>query len=208
MANNRAKLIITLSCLFTVLFSFSLLAQDISNQDRLLQERAAKRLLDQAISFRNKGEYNKAAKELIIITDYYSAFSQIDFVFVELGNVLTDMELYSAASRIFRHVINNYGNSIKVPYVLYGLQRINYLQDKYDRSLEFYTRLEKSFPNADVGSGKYYYAGQNFLALDDPDKAIIAFEKIERNSEFQAYGLYSKAMAKLKKKIFNRLWII
>jgi len=165
-------------------------------------------LLNQAISFRDKGEYNKAAKELIIITDYYSAFSQIDFVFVELGNLLTDMELYSAASRMFRHVINNYGNSSMAPNVLYGLQRINFLQDKYDRSMEFYTRLEELFPNTDVGSGKYYYAGQNFLALDDPDKAIIAFEKIEKNSEFQAYGLYSKAIAKLKKKIFNRLLMI
>ena len=205
MANNRAKLIVTLSCLFTVLFSFLLLAQDISNQDRLLQERAAKRLLDQAISFRDKGELNKAAKELIIITDYYSAFSQIDVVFVELGNVLTDMELSSAASRIFRHVMNNYGKSSLVPNALYGLERINFLQDKYDRSLEFYNRLEESFPSADVGSGKYYYAGQRFLALDKPDKAIIAFEKIEMNSEFQAYGLYSKTMAKLKKKMFKRL---
>ena len=205
MTNHRIRLIKIISCIFIFFSCLPSFAQNIPNKDRLLQENAAKKLLNQALISQKKGELNKAIKDLIIITDYYSDYSQIDVVFSELGSILTEMELYSAASRIYKHIISNYRVSSKVPYALFGLQKINYLQERYRQSLELYNQLEKEFASSEVGGGKHYYAGQSFLAMDDFDSAINAFNKIEDNSEFKSYGLYSRAVAKLKKKIFLKL---
>lgn len=203
--NNLSRPNFLLSFIFIFFLVIPLYGQDIPNRDKLLKENAAKKLLKQAQSYQANGELNKAVKELIVITDYYPGYSQIGVVFIVLGDVLTEMELYSAASKIYRHILSTYSTSAAVPFALYGLEKIYYLQEKYNQSLVLYGQLQKEHASAKVGSGKHYYAGESFLALDDFDNAILAFGKIENSSEFKGYALYSSAMAKLKKKIFLRL---
>jgi len=199
---KRSKVVLLALLLF--LLSSSAI-QGAEGTNVLLQNRekeyAASKLLDRAKELISKGQYDQALQDLIAITDYYTEFSRIDETFVVIGNCMTDMELYSGAENIFKHMIRNYTDSPWVPHALFGLERLNYLQGNYQTAIDYFRFIRERFPDAPLGEGIYYYGGQSFLYLNQFDKAITTFSAIDEKSEYWGFALYSRAQAYLKKKI-------
>lgn len=187
--------------LLAVSFAGPVLAQNRQVGDIMVQEKAANTLLKRASGYYDKGEFSKAAQELISITDYYPEFTRIDQVFLNLGDVLVKMELYDAADKIYKHLVRLDPNSQTVPSALFGLARINYLQGKHERTLDFFKFLNDNYGKTEVNDGMLYYAGLCQMELQDFDGAISSFAQIPDDSEFRGYGLYSKAISHFKKKM-------
>lgn len=196
---------LVLGLLIVILLDYSVWAQDPPVSNTILQEKAANNLLKRAREYYDQGAFSKAAQELISVTDYYPEFSKIDEVFLKLGDVLVQMELYDAADKIYKHLVRLDPNSPTVPIALYGLARINYLQGKFQRTLDFVKFLNDNYGKTEVDDGMAYYAGLCQMGLQDYDGAIASFDQIPRESEFRGYGLYSRAISHFKKKMLITL---
>ncbi|RKY81157.1 hypothetical protein DRQ00_00500 [candidate division KSB1 bacterium] len=164
-------------------------------------EHAASKLLTKSQAYFEKGEYWKAAQDMILIMDYYPDYSRLDEVIYTLGNCLFQMELFKASEKIYRYLILNIRNSSFVPYALYGLERIYYETKQYERAIEYFHLLRKRFPNITVDEGIYYYGGLSYFYLEDYDNAILILSAIDNKSEYWGYALYTRSLAYFKKKI-------
>lgn len=70
----------------------------------------------------------------------------------------------------------------------------------YLQSLKFYTKLESHYPEFEGIHESRYYAGQSHYLLENYRMVLIINEQISRKSEFYPYGMYTIALANLKKK--------
>jgi len=166
-------------------------------------ERLASAIFKEAQGQMADRQYWEAAKNLILITDYYSSFSKLDEVLYTLGECLYQLELLDASERIWRYLIKSYLHSPYVPWALYGIERVYYKRGDYERVLDYFRIIRKRYPKAAIADGAYYYAGQALFNRELYDNAILFFEAISKNSEFWGYAQYSKALAYLKKKELN-----
>ena len=163
-------------------------------------EKASLRLFKDAIDqYRNK-EYWKAARDLVIILDFYSQFSQIDGVVFYIGECLYSMNMYRSAERMYQFLVENYGGSDFTPRAYLGLQKIQYNAGNYEKSIQFYNRIVENYGGSKARDGAQYYCGMAYYHLQEFDPAIAAFDEIKHTSDFYDYGLYTSALSYLKKK--------
>ena len=167
-------------------------------------ERVAQRLYKSALKFYQDRAYWKAARELIILLDYYPSFSDADGVLCHLGESLYSMDMYKSSHKMFRFLVTKFPQSELVPQGLYGLQRIQYQAENYAESLKIYDALVANYPKSDLMGGIHYFGGMAHFHLHDYDQAIATLGKIGARSEYSDYGLYTLALAQLKKKNINQ----
>lgn len=70
----------------------------------------------------------------------------------------------------------------------------------YQQSLKYYTELESHYPKFEGIHESRYYAGQSHYLLENYRMVLIINEQISKKSEFYPYGMYTVALANLKKK--------
>ena len=78
-------------------------------------ERVAQRLYKSALKFYQDRAYWKAARELIILLDYYPSFSDADGVLCHLGESLYSMDMYKSSHKMFRFLVTKFPQSKLVP---------------------------------------------------------------------------------------------
>lgn len=174
-----------------------------ADQSRLVDqdmERAAARIYKNSLKSYNEKAFWKSARELIILLDYYPAFSQADGVLYHLGESFYEMAMYKTAAQMFDFLVTKYTESEYLPQALYGMQRINYQTEDYSESLKFFSAITSRFAEADVIDGARYYAGMAYYHQRDYDNTVTAMSKIRARSEYFEYGLYTVGLAYLKKK--------
>ncbi len=167
-------------------------------------ERVAQRLYKSALKFYYDRAYWKAARELIILLDYYPSFSDADGVLCHLGESLYSMDMFKSSHKMFRFLVTKFPQSEYVPQGLYGLQRIQYQAENYAESLKIYDALVANYPNTDLMNGIHYFGGMAYFHLHNYDKAIAILSQIGSRSEYYDYGLYTIGLAQLKKKNINQ----
>ncbi|KAA3658791.1 MAG: hypothetical protein DWQ10_10385 [Calditrichaeota bacterium] len=97
MKKIRAKKVAKASAILLILFSFSLsipaeaATPILPGKDRDM-ERASVQMFQNAIEMYKEKEFWKAARELIVILDFYSEFSKIDGVVYYIGECLYNMK--------------------------------------------------------------------------------------------------------------------
>ena len=70
----------------------------------------------------------------------------------------------------------------------------------YQQSLKYYTELESHYPQFEGIHESRYYAGQSHYLLENYRMVLIINDQISKKSEFYPYGMYTVALANLKKK--------
>lgn len=70
----------------------------------------------------------------------------------------------------------------------------------YQQSLKYYTELESHYPQFAGIHESRYYAGQSHYLLENYRMVLIINDQISKKSEFYPYGMYTVALANLKKK--------
>jgi TolA-binding protein len=168
-------------------------------QDRNM-DKAASRLYQNALKYYDEKAYWKAARELIILLDYYPAFSQADGVLCHLGESMYQMTMYKSAAKMFRFLLTKYPQSQYVAEALYGLQRISYQTENHVECLKVFSGIVAKFSEDDVIDGVRYYAGMSYYHQRDYDNAIATLSKVRSRSEYFDHSLYTVALAYLKKK--------
>ncbi len=163
-------------------------------------ERVAKRLYRKALKEFEDEEYWKATRDLIIILDFYSTFSEIDGVVFHLGESLYEMDMYKSSNKMFKYLLRQYPSSKYLPRALFGLQRIYYNTNELDESLKYYRGITTRFRDSEILDGAYYYGGMAYFHKDDYTNAIRAIGKVRSRSEYYDYSLYTVGLAFLKKK--------
>ncbi|MFQ5630611.1 MAG: tol-pal system YbgF family protein, partial [bacterium] len=166
-------------------------------------ERIAMRLFRTAIEKFDDKAHWYATRELIILLDFYPAFSKTDGVLYYLGESLYEMDMYKSASRMFRYLITTYPQSEYLPKTLLSLQKLHYNTQELENSLNYYVGITTRFPKDDVLDGSYYYGGMAFFHQKKYDDAIKALGRVRSRSDYYDYGLYTVGLCFLKKKIFN-----
>ena len=163
-------------------------------------ERVAQRIYRSAQQFYFDRAYWKAARELIILLDYYPAFTQADGVLCHLGESLYSMDMFNSSHKMFRFLVTKFPNSEFVAQGLYGLQRIQYQAENYAESLKIYDAIAAKYPGSSLMDGVHYFGGMSYFHRHDYDAAAAALEKIGTRSEYYDYGLYTIGLCHLKKK--------
>ncbi len=171
-------------------------------QDRNM-DRAAARLYQNARKNFDEKAYWKAARELIILLDYYPAFSQVDGVLYHLGESMYQMTMYKSSAKMFRFLLTKYPQSEYAAEALYGLQQIAYQTENYDECLKLFSGIAAKFSGDDIIDGARYYAGMSYYSQRDYDNAIAALSKVRARSKYFDHSLYTVGLAYLKKK-----WLI
>ncbi|GBD93496.1 outer membrane protein assembly factor BamD [bacterium BMS3Abin05] len=166
--------------------------------------RAAEKVYKNALSEMESREYWKAAQNLIVITDYYSDYKNLDAVLYNLGTCMFHLELYSAAEKIYVYLIKNYLDSPYVSNAIYGLERVYYTEKMYNRALTYFQVITEKFPNMNEMDGAYYYAGQSYFYSNDFTQAILMLKRVPHKSSFRGYALYTIGLGYLKKKMSIR----
>jgi len=169
-------------------------------------EHLAYRTFKEGLRQYEAGAYWKAAKEFIVILDYYPSFSRLDATLYSLGECLYRMELYVASGRVFKHLVRTHPQSEWVPRALYGLERVAYQTKNLRDGVRYYEALREKYHNLDFEDGARYYAGQSHYELRNYDMAIAILEPIDPGSSFYDYALYTLGLAHLKKKASNKVW--
>ena len=178
---------------------------DKGYQDRNM-EKVALRLYKSSLKFYYERAYWKAARELIILLDYYPAFSQADGVLYHLGECLYSMEMLKSSHKMFRFLVTKFPDSEYLVYGLYGLQRIQYQMESYEESLKIYSAILANYPKSGPIDGIYYFGGMAQFHQNDYDAAIETLGKVSSRSEYFDHSLYTVGLSHLKKKASTRLW--
>jgi TolA-binding protein len=173
-------------------------------QDRNM-DRAALRLYQNALKYYDEKAHWKAAREFIVLLDYYPAFSQADGVLYHLGESMYQMTMYKSAAKMFRFLLTKYSESGYAAGAFYGLQRISYQTENHPECLKIFSGLVAKFGDSDVIDGARYYAGMSYFNQRDYDNAIATLGKVRARSEYFDHSLYTIGLAHLKKKRSTRL---
>ena len=199
------KIRLVLISLLSILFiSQSVFSQQPTQKLDKEREYAADKILKRSRVRAQRGELSKAVQDLIIILDYYQNYGKIDETLYELGNYLVKMDLYKAGKEVYDYLIRNNLQSPMIPFAVYGLEKLFYEQGKYELAIDYFKILREKYPNANVGEGIFYYAGQSFFYQNDFENTILTLNAVEEGSEFWGFALYTKALANFKKKILMR----
>jgi TolA-binding protein len=169
-------------------------------------DRAASRLYRNALKHYHEKAYWKSARELIILLDYYPAFSQADGVLCYLGESMYEMTMYKSAAKMFRYLLTKYPQSEYAGQALYGIQRIYYQTTDYAESMKIFSSVATRFPESDIIDGARYHAGMAQYHQRDYDNAISTLSKVRARSPYFDHSLYTIGLAYLKKKWLTRPW--
>jgi TolA-binding protein len=167
-------------------------------------DKAASRLYRSALKFYDEKAYWKAARELIILLDFYPTFSQADGVLCHLGESMYEMTMYKSSAKMFRFLLTKYPQSKYLPEALLGLQRIYYQTEEYDESLKIFSGILAHFPDDDIIDSARYYAGMAYYHQRDYDNTIATLNKVRARSEYFDHSLYTVGLSYLKKKWSTR----
>jgi TolA-binding protein len=168
-------------------------------------DKAAARLYRNALKLYDEKAYWKSARELIILLDYYPAFSQADGVLYHLGESMYQMAMYKSSAKMQRFLLTKYPQSGYLAEAFYGLQRILYQTENYSESLKIYSGIAARFGDDDIIDGARYYAGMSYYHQRDYDNAIATLSKVRARSEYFDHSLYTVGLSYLKKKWLTRL---
>lgn len=163
-------------------------------------EKASEKLHLGAKRLYNDGAYWEAARDLIILLDFYPDYSQIDDAVFILGDCLYEIGIMDGATRIYRYLVKKFIRSPLLPRALLGLQRIEYDTGNYARCIEFYNAITRGTPEQDVLDISRYYAGLSYYGLKDYPSAIKVIDEIDENSPYYDYGHYTKGLSLLRMK--------
>lgn len=166
-------------------------------------ERIAMRLFRMAVEkFDDKAHWH-STRELIILLDFYPAFSKTDGVLYYLGANLYEMDMYKSASKIFRYLVTTYPQTEYLSKTLLSLQKLHYNTQELENSLNYFVGITSRFPDDGVLDASYYYGGMAYFHQKKYDDAIKALGRVRSRSDYYDYGLYTVGLCFLKKKIFN-----
>src|SRR5262245_10691566 len=163
-------------------------------------EKVAQRIYRNAQQFYFDRAYWKAARELIILLDYYPAFKQADGVLCHLGESLYSMDMFNSSHKMFRFLVTKFPESEFVPQGLFGLQRIQYQAENHEQSLKIHDAFVAKYPDSGLLDGVHYFGGMSQFHRRDYDSAMELLAKIGTRSEYYDYGLYTIGLCQLKKK--------
>lgn len=190
-------------CSFGGFFSSTAAQEKQASETRVSDrnmEKVAARIYRDALKFYNERAYWKAAREFIILLDYYPSFSQADGVLCNLGECLYSMDMFKSSHKMFRFLVTKFPQSEYVAQGLHGLQRIQYQAENYPESIKVYNAILSTYPGSKVEDGVHYFAGMAYFHEHDYDNTIAVLEKVGSRSEFYDYSLYTIGLSHLKKK--------
>lgn len=196
-------LMISAVCSFGGFFSSTAAQEKLASETRVSDrnmEKVAARIYRDALKFYNERAYWKAAREFIILLDYYPSFSQADGVLCNLGECLYSMDMFKSSHKMFRFLVTKFPQSEYVAQGLHGLQRIQYQAENYPESIKVYNAILSTYPGSKVEDGVHYFAGMAYFHEHDYDNTIAVLEKVGSRSEFYDYSLYTIGLSHLKKK--------
>ncbi|NIR50964.1 tetratricopeptide repeat protein [candidate division KSB1 bacterium] len=157
-------------------------------------------LSDARKKYENK-DYWKSAIDLVVILDFYTDYSKLDEAIYLLGNCLYEMGMFEAANRVYRYLLQTFPKTHLLPRAMLGMQKVYYQQNKYQLSLKFYKALEAHYPGQEGIDEARYYAGQAYYHLKNYHLVPNIVTHIRKDSEFYPFGMYTGALANLKKKV-------
>ncbi|KAA0227769.1 hypothetical protein EDS67_14440 [candidate division KSB1 bacterium] len=196
-------LMISAVCSFGGFFSSTVAQEKQASETRVSDrnmEKVAARIYRDALKFYDERAYWKAAREFIILLDYYPSFSQADGVLCNLGECLYSMDMFKSSHKMFRFLVTKFPQSEYVAQGLHGLQRIQYQAENYPESIKVYNAILSTYPGSKVEDGVHYFAGMAYFHEHDYENTIAVLEKVGSRSEFYDYSLYTIGLSHLKKK--------
>lgn len=172
---------------------------DYSDAEREL-EKASDKLFIQAERRYENGKYWEAARDLIVLLDFYPRYTRIDEATYILADCLYEIGLNDGANKLYRHLVKKHVRSPHLPNALLGLQRVEYDQHDYTKSLEFFKVLDRTNPPGQIHDASRYIAGLCYQRLHEYSQAVNILSAVSENSPFYPHALYTLAISHLRLK--------
>lgn len=208
--NKRLNLIVCVFLLFAGLALCSAtnvlpvnyrLLQDDDEKQREEIEKAAKKLRKQAEDRYEDGAYWQAAVDLILILDFYPAYSQKEDAIFLLARSLYEMQMYEGVDALYRHLLKSVKRPRLVAESILGLQKVAFQKKDYQQSLKFYHVLESHYTQHDGIHEARYFAEQTYFNLQNYNIVHNIAAHINKKSAFYPFARYTSGLAHVKKKV-------
>ena len=172
-------------------------AAQIDKANKALESSAEKLFETSSEQFKERNFW-ECSGNLILILDAYPEFSEIDHVIYMLGECLYESGMPEASRRIFEYFVSTQVDSKYMPSVLAAMQRIDFDQKDYEKSLEIHNALMNAKPEKEIAQYSLYYAGITRLHNHDYTGAIEYLSQIDESSPYWDNALYNLGLACLQ----------
>jgi soluble lytic murein transglycosylase len=93
------------------------------------------------------------------------------------------------AATSFRDLADRYPTDEDAPEALFYAALLEFRRDQFETAQEDWTALIQNYPDSRASVAARYWLGEAWLALENPDKAEVAFEAVHKWAPMSYYGL-------------------
>jgi len=158
-------------------------------------EAFARRMYDEAMDLYRSEDYKTAGmkfKELIYL---YPGFSMVQEATFLMGESFFKIGMWKDAQDAYKRIVTKYKATSKhVGESYYKLEQIEFKLARYMQALSWYRKIETEFADSKFVDGARYTGGNCHYELGEYEDAETLFNKVNPNSEFYGFALYSTAL--------------
>ncbi|MDG5815928.1 hypothetical protein QA601_12625 [Chitinispirillales bacterium ANBcel5] len=154
-------------------------------------------LYNRAMHLYNRGNHWDAFLIFARIKTEHPEFHLNDLVTYHAGSSLEKLDMQDEAIKMYEKTRSNYSQSTIVPNANLGLMRIHYRQNNSSALRNYYVELNQPNVSDSLRAHGSYLMGQNFLSMDDPQRAVREFKLISPEHPDYIFASHSKAIALL-----------
>jgi len=107
----------------------------------------------------------------------------------EAAELETDTGDLGKAAASFRDLADRYPTDEGAPEALFNAALSEFRRDQFETARQDWAALIENYPDSQASVAARYWLGKAWLALEDPDKAEVAFEEVHEWAPTSYYGL-------------------
>jgi TolA-binding protein len=166
------------------------------------EQRESKRLYDkliiapmnaymEAMRLYLAGRYWDAGFAFGKVIALYPNFHLNDKATFYLSDCYTKLQMYDIARGVLKDALSEYTTSEQRPKFLYGLENLDYIEDKYEDALKNHAFISNLYAESEISPDADYLAGQIHFKRRNYNAAEQLMSKIEPQSPTYKYAQYT-----------------
>ncbi len=145
------------------------------------------------------GKYWDAGFKFGEVLALFPTFENNDRVKWYLADCYTRLQMGTIAREVLKEALEEYTTSDMRPKYIYGLERLDYQEGKYDDALKNYSFVTGLFPESDIRSDADYLAGEIQFQRRNYNVAEQLLSRLKRGDASYLYAQYTLAVINIEK---------
>ncbi len=145
------------------------------------------------------GKYWDAGFKFGEVLALFPTFENNDRVKWYLADCYTKLQMGTIAREVLKEALEEYTTSDMRPKYIYGLERLDYQEGKYDDALKNYSFVTGLFPESDIRSDADYLAGEIQFQRKNYNVAEQLLSRLKRGDPSYLYAQYTLSVINIER---------